>query len=317
ELLETGVAMSEPRIQIAGATYAAATSHYLGMPEQCVSHAGMVVRCYLPERDASLIDNITHNPKCWALWAASYSFWELGRYREARAASAEQLELARTIANPWNLAWGLTGGSDVISFLGDWSRHLELIAEARVLGQQYELPFLDFICDFHEGFARISAKEFAAGERSLRQGLNAWEESGGTGELTQGYALLAEALTGLGRYDSALTDVIKAGEWIDKTGERHWESEIYRVRGEIDLLREGGSAELAEAGFRRALDISREKKTKTWELRAATSLARLWQRQGKHQEGRELLTAIYEWFQEGIETSDLKEAKFLLDELSA
>ena len=275
------------------------------------------MRLYRHERDASLIEISNQNPKCWALFAASYSYWALGKYREARAASEEQLEMARTIAHPWNLAWGLTGGSDVISFLGDWDCHLERIAEARALGQQYELPFVDFICDFHEGFARITAQDFAAGEQSLRQGLTVWEESGGKSELTQAYTLLAEALAGLGRYDNALSDVIKASEWIEKTDERYWEPEIYRVRGEIDLLRTGGNAELAEANFRRALDISREKKTKTWELRAATSLAKLWQRQDKPREGRELLAPIYEWFQEGIETPELKQAKALLEELAA
>jgi predicted ATPase len=317
ELLETGVSMSEPRIQITGASSAAGASHYLGMPEESVRHSELLAGLYRHERDASLIEISNHNPKCWALWAASYSLWELGRYREARAASEEQLEMARTIAHPWNLASSLTGGSDVISFLGDWDCHLELIAEARELGQKYELPFVDFICDFHEGFARISAKDFAVGEQTLRQGLNVWEESGGTSELTQGYALLAEALTGLGRYDSALSDVIKASEWMEKTDERYWEPEIYRVRAEIDLLRTGGSAELAEAGFLRALDISRQRKTKTWELRAATSLAKLWQRQGKPRQVHELLDPIYEWFQEGIETPELKQAKALLEGLAA
>lgn len=76
-----------------------------------------------------------------------------------------------------------------------------------------------------------------------------------------------------------MADVTKAGEVMEATGERHWEPEIYRVRGEIDWLRSGGSAELAEAGFQRALDIARERQAKTWELRAAISLAKRWRAQ--------------------------------------
>jgi predicted ATPase len=316
ELLETGEAMADPRIQIAGAIFALMISYITGKQSEVLRHQAFVNRLFLPERDANLTAILNHDPKCITLSLTTYAYWILGRYREARAAAEEQLAIARTVDHPWNLIWSLAGGTDVVAFLGDWQRHVELIAEARELARKYELPFAEnCVCAFHEGFARIAGKDFAAGEQSMRQGLDLWAESGGRWQLTEAHTFLAEALMGLGRYDEALANVTKAGELMEVTGERYWEPEIYRVRGEIELLRVGGSTDAAEAGFRRALDVARDTQAKTWELRAATSLARLWRSQGKPAEARDLLTPVTDWFTEGIDTPELKEAKTLLVEL--
>ena len=99
--------------------------------------------------------------------------------------------------------------------------------------------------------------------------------------------------------------------WVDKNGERYYEAELYRLKGE--LLRH---AEEAEACFHHALDIARSQQAKSFELRTATSLAKLWQHQGKRAEAHELLAPIYSWFTEGFDTADLQEAQALLDALA-
>jgi predicted ATPase len=100
-----------------------------------------------------------------------------------------------------------------------------------------------------------------------------------------------------------------------ETGGRYSVAEIYRLKGE--LLRSGSEAQRAEAEacFQQALSIARQQQAKSWELRAATSLAHLWQQQGKRQEARDLLAPVYNWFTEGFDTADLKGARGLLDEL--
>jgi predicted ATPase len=99
------------------------------------------------------------------------------------------------------------------------------------------------------------------------------------------------------------------------TSERWWEPEVYRIAGEIALLsRERDTA--SEAYFERALEVARAQQAKSWELRAATSMARLWREQGKRDEARELLAPVYGWFTEGFDTLDLKQAKALLEELA-
>jgi predicted ATPase len=104
---------------------------------------------------------------------------------------------------------------------------------------------------------------------------------------------------------------------LETTKEKVWEAEIHRIAGEIALLSPERDAAKAEGRFERALAIARKQQAKSWELRAAMSMARLWRDQGKPQQARELLAPVYGWFTEGFDTLDLKEAKALLDELAS
>jgi predicted ATPase len=103
---------------------------------------------------------------------------------------------------------------------------------------------------------------------------------------------------------------------VEATEERWWEAEVHRVAGEIALMSRERDAAKAEACFDRALAVARQQQAKSWELRTAMSMARLWRDQGKPQQARELLAPVYGWFTEGFGTRDLKEAKALLDELA-
>ena len=104
---------------------------------------------------------------------------------------------------------------------------------------------------------------------------------------------------------------------MEKTKERFWEAEVHRIGGEIALMSDDPDAAKAEDYFERALDVARQQQAKSWELRAAMSMARLWRSQGKSRQARELLAPVYGWFTEGFDTLDLKEAKALLDELAS
>jgi predicted ATPase len=119
----------------------------------------------------------------------------------------------------------------------------------------------------------------------------------------------------LGKFDDALRCISEAITAVETTKERWWESEVHRTAGEIALLSPERDVAKAEEYFERALAVARQQKAKSWELRAAMSLARLWRDQGKVQQARELLAPVYGWFTEGFDTRDLKEAKALLDEL--
>jgi predicted ATPase len=104
---------------------------------------------------------------------------------------------------------------------------------------------------------------------------------------------------------------------VTNRGERFYEAEIHRLKGVLLLMQSAENHTAAEACFHRALTMARHQQAKSWELRAATSLARLWQRQGKHQEAYDLLAPVYAWFTEGFDTADLKGAKALLNEVGA
>jgi predicted ATPase len=121
----------------------------------------------------------------------------------------------------------------------------------------------------------------------------------------------------LGQPDDARRCIDDATDKVERSKEKWCEAEVHRIAGEIALkLREPEVAK-AEVSFERALAVARQQQTKSWELRAAMSIARLWRNQSKREEARQLLAPVYGWFTEGFDTRDLKEAKALLDELAA
>jgi len=129
------------------------------------------------------------------------------------------------------------------------------------------------------------------------------------------FAQLAEACGKSGHSEEGLLMLTKALALVDKNDERWCEAELHRLKGELLLQLSSDNHTEAEVCFHKALDVARSQQAKSWELRAATSQAKLWQRQGKRQEAYDLLVPVYGWFTEGFDTADLKDAKALLDEL--
>ena len=150
----------------------------------------------------------------------------------------------------------------------------------------------------------------------ITSGITAWRSTGATQFLPSWLSYLAIAHAELGQFDDAWRCIGEAMTTIETTKERWFEAEVHRVAGEIALKSPQPDAAKAESYFERALAVARQQQAKSWELRAAMSLARLWRDQGKPQQARELLAPVYGWFTEGFDTRDLKEAKALLGELA-
>jgi len=146
---------------------------------------------------------------------------------------------------------------------------------------------------------------------SLRAGLPPGR-TGGVRSL--GFSLLTQALAQEGQHAEALAKIDEAMQSVASTGEGQWIPELHRSRGLV-LLAQNKLAE-GEASIRQALELARKQQAKSWELRAATSLARLWGEQGRRTEAHELLASVYGWFTEGFDTADLRDARALLDDLS-
>jgi predicted ATPase len=160
------------------------------------------------------------------------------------------------------------------------------------------------------------AGQAQAGIEQIHQGLTAYRAMGT--ETLQPYylALLAEAYGTLGEPEAGLTALAEALTLAETTGERWYEPELYRLKGALLLQRNSDNQAEAEVSFQHALAIARNQQAKSFELRTATSLARLWQQQGRRQEAHDLLAPVYNWFTEGFDTLDLKDAKALLEELT-
>ena len=168
-----------------------------------------------------------------------------------------------------------------------------------------------------QGWADAQRGEATTGIARVRDGMAATEATGTRVYTPFDLALLAEALALAGKIEKALAALDEALATAAVSGERGWDAEIHRLRGELTGRLTHPDPAKAEESFRTALAIAREQGTRGYELRAATSLARLWLEQGRRGEARNLLAPLYGWFTEGFDTADLKDAKALLEELAA
>jgi predicted ATPase len=168
----------------------------------------------------------------------------------------------------------------------------------------------------HEGCALAATSKAAAAVEMLTSGIVGYRSTGATLSITAFLSHLARAYGDIGQFDDAWRCIGEAVTVIENANERWYEAEVDRTAWEIALKSPEPDREKAQVYFARALAVAREQQAKSWELRAAMSMARLWRDQGRRKEARELLAPVYRWFTEGFDTRDLKEAKALLDELT-
>jgi predicted ATPase len=246
---------------------------------------------------------------------AAFTMWPLGYPDQALDKNRQALTLARELSHPYSLAFALLWAAITHQFRREGQAAQESAEEALTLSTEQELPQWVGLATTLSGWALAGQGQAEEGIAQIHQGLTAWRATGA--ELARPWylALLAEAHANAGQAEEGLSVVAEALAAVDKTGERWWKAELYRLKGELLLMQGGAEAEV-EACFRQALEISRGQQAKSLELRAVMSLSRLWQQQGKKSEARQMLQEIYGWFSEGFDTPDLRDAKALLEELA-
>jgi tetratricopeptide (TPR) repeat protein len=265
--------------------------------------------------------------------------WTLGYPDQALMRSQEAVALAQKLSEPKIIAYALYDAGAVHHFRHERDALQELgealVALAREQEFSFDLASGLVLC----GLAMIEQGQGEEGAERLYQGLSALQATGAILPRTVWAAPLAEAYGRIGRTEEGLAFVNETLALTEKTGARTYEAELYRVKGELTLQLEtrdwglgagfpapqapglkplvpSGVAQEAEECFLKAIDIAQKQQAKSLELRATVSLARLWQQQGKIAEARQILADIYNWFTEGFDTVDLKEAKALLEVLS-
>jgi predicted ATPase len=254
---------------------------------------------------------------------AAWTLWCLGHPAQAVQRSQEALALVQGLAHPFNLAVAQHYAAYLHYYRRD-AAAVQAQADALVpLATTQGFALLGGMGTFWRGWARAMQGAGEAGLVQLRQGL---------AQLRQGLAavaaleqeltwsrfrvLLGEAVGHVGQVEEGLRLLIEARTALEASGQGDLLAEAYRLQGEVLLYQIVPDAAQAEACFQQALAIARHQQAKSWELRAATSLARLWQQLGRRAEAHELLAQIYGWFTEGFDTADLQEAKALLEVLS-
>jgi predicted ATPase len=252
------------------------------------------------------------------VWCLSYVAWPLallGYPDQALTRMQEALTLAQELSHPVSLAAALYYAA-LLHYVRREGPAAQEGAEAAIaLSHEQGFPLYVALGTNVRGWALAVQGHVEEGMAQMRQGRAALQAMGAKLWWPAYLAWLAEAYDGMGQAPDGLAVLTEALTIAHHTGERFWEAEIHRLKGE--LLRALSAEQHAEAEtcLQQALDIARRQQAKLLELRAAVSLSRLWQQQGKRQEAHDLLAPVYHWFTEGFDMVDLQEAKALLDEL--
>jgi predicted ATPase len=258
-----------------------------------------------------------HDPGICCRAQEAVALWLLGYPDQAVQRCQEALTQARELAHPFSLANALEFAS-YLHQLRREGRQTQAHAEALLmLAREQGFAERAAKAQIARGWALAAQGCGAEGVALIRQGLDAERATGAAKGRAYYLALLAEAAATAGDAEDGLRAVADALEAVQYTGEWHHAAELHRLKGKLRLTQSPEPHAEAEACFQQALAIARRQQAKSWELRAAMSLARLWQRQGKRAEARELLAEIYGWFTEGFDTADLQDARALFKDLSS
>ena len=242
--------------------------------------------------------------------------WCLGYPDQALQRSREAIGLARDLRHPHSLACSMYFAIRLHLLRGETRKADELTEAALPLSTRHGFKLWTALIVFMQGWSLCQQGQVTAGVAHMRTGQDDALATGHKASRTMYYALLGEAYGRIGQLEEASRMLAEALDAVDEGGQRYYEAEVYRLKGELHLLEPHPDIERAEARFQHAFDIARGQQAKSLELRAATSLARLSRDQGRRAEAYGLLAPLYGWFTEGFDTADLKDAKALLDELA-
>jgi class 3 adenylate cyclase/predicted ATPase len=281
------------------------------------AHLDQAIALYDPALDRSLAMRFGQDPEVTMLFYRSVALWLLG-YPEAALRDADHaLKKAREIGQAATLMWALNLAAITDTLCGNSVPAAAHAREVVALAQEKGSPFWKAIGMIRLGGVLDPAGKASEATEMLISGISAWRTTGATVYLPFYWPRLARAHAELGQFEQAWRSLGEAMKAVETTKEKWCEAEVHRLAGEIALKSPEPDAVKAQAYFERALSVARTQQAKSWELRTATSLVRLWRDQGKGDEAHDLLAPIYNWFTEGFDTPDLKQAKALLNELAA
>ena len=327
ELFRIAQDAQDPDLLIEAHYRQGSTLEWTGEYPAALAHLEQAIALYDPHRHRSHAFLYGNDPGVACRVHAMQILWLLGYPDQALIQAQEALALAEDFFHANSVAYGLIGMAQIRHHRREWPAGQARGEACVAFSTEFGLPYFDAQGSILLGAALAGQGQYEEGIAKMRQGLAAQRATGGQGLLQYWLTMQLEAYIATGQFEEGRTVLEEALTIRPKYGDRYWEEEVYRLNGELLLAQAGRNPEAqsgkknaameveAEACFRRAIATAREQKTKSLELRAATSLARLWQQQGKEKQAHKMLAEIYNWFTEGFDTKDLQEAQGLLEEL--
>jgi predicted ATPase len=280
-----------------------------------LTHLDQMMALYDPAEHRPLAMRFGMDSRVSNLSFRSWPLWSLGYPQAALRAADDALKTAREIGQAATLMYALNHVAISFTLCGNLAAAAAHAQEVVALADEKGSLFWKAQGMMNQGCVLALTGRASDATEMLISGISGWRTSGATIYLTFYLPRLSRAHAELGQFEEAWRCIGDAMTAVETTKEKWCEAEVHRVAGEIALKSPVPDATKAQAYFERSLAVARQQQAKSWELRAATSLARLWRDQGKRQQARELLAPVYDWFTEGFDTLDLKEAKALLAEL--
>jgi predicted ATPase len=292
------------------------TMDSLGEFAQALDHCQQGMAGYDPRQGRSHMFLFGNDTGVGCQILAAQALWYLGYPDQALNRAKEALALAHELSHPFTLVYALYYTARLQMLRREVEAVRERVEGVLRIAKERGFALFEAFGTVLQGWALAEGGETEEGIGGIRQGLVAWRAMGLEVVLPESLCLLAGAYGKAGQAKEGLRLVAEALAKAERTGERKFEAELYRLKGELLLGQVEAKVEVeAERCFERALEVARRQRARSWELRAATSLSRLWQRRGKRREARKLLQEVHGWFTEGFDTPDLIEARALLDAL--
>jgi predicted ATPase len=280
------------------------------------AHYDSALALYDPAEHRALASRFGHDSGVAIFSYRPFALWLLGYPDAALRDTEAALRIARELGQAATLMYALAHVGVPNMLCGCYDAAAAQTREVLALAEEKSAPHWRAFGMLNEGWLLASTGRAAEAVPLIADGIAAYRASGSTNWLPLRLSYLALAHAEIGQVDEAWRCIEEAANAVASTNESWCDAEVNRSAGEIALRAHVPDAAKAETYFERALKIARAQQAKSWELRAAMSMARVWRDQGKPQQARELLAPVYGWFTEGFDTRDLKEAKALLDELA-
>jgi class 3 adenylate cyclase/predicted ATPase len=281
------------------------------------THLDQGIALYDPAEHRPLATRFGEDHGIVSLFFRSKALWMLGYPETAQADTDRAYRDAHESGHAVSLLWALRGATFNDISCGNYATANARINELIALADEKHARFFKANGMLERGQLLGLTGRASDAVQTITTGITALQATGTTLEMPMYLSNLARAYAELGQINDACRYIGEALTAMETTKEKWWSAEINRTAGEIALRSPELDAVKAEAYFERAVAVARQQQAKSWELRAAMSMARLWRDQGKPQQARELLAPVYGWFTEGFDTLDLKKAKALLDELAS